>query len=476
MNNKLLTFMAFLAIFASCQQEISEPLCEETVLHTSVESLAGIQREIAVNILTRKFGGYSCVNGNTRASENFSLTPYIIDGDTVMYIAQYRDGWEIYSGSHATEMILFSSPEGVFSMSDPSLPDQLRFLIQGEASEIKNIMKEGSDYIDPSWGYMAVSDEMIENASVVAHSDNGEVLSVTSGNIPPGHWVLIESREEEEDSYVSPRLTKTKWGQKSPWNAYCPWKVDPNDNILKQCVAGCTAVAVSQYLYFTHFKDGIPRMSAAAARLNTEGTDYIFYLAATNTWFSMSLHRGDVNTNNVALLIGDVGHAIDTDYGLSSSSAKAPNMIAYLNSTFKNKTCTEEQFTYSLVKSWIDKGYPLISSARRYINPILTSGHMFIIDGYREYTTVNKYIYGLVRDPLPEGAVDPWLSDIKDQYGNIIQYAYTKEVIIDGQDFNFIYMNWGWDGAYNDVECTPDDGWQAGGYNYTISKTVYPIE
>lgn len=34
----------------------------------------------------------------TRASDNdFDLTPYIIEGDTVMYIVNYNPGWQLFS-------------------------------------------------------------------------------------------------------------------------------------------------------------------------------------------------------------------------------------------------------------------------------------------------------------------------------------------------------------------------------------------
>ncbi len=89
--------------------------------------------------------------------KKFSLTPYIINGDTLLYIAQYENGWEIYSASKATNMVLFSSEEGNFDMNSPSFPDNLRFphygKCQGSQRNLKNTNQIMSTRLGATWHY-----------------------------------------------------------------------------------------------------------------------------------------------------------------------------------------------------------------------------------------------------------------------------------------------------------------------------------
>lgn len=471
---KLFLSLGVLTLLASCQDSVDELLPDMPEASASADLPTGIQRDITENILTHRFGGYTIGQMGTRAAEDFSLVPYILDGDTVLYVAQYSEGWDIYAGSHAAEMVLFSSDQGRFSMDDPGLPEQLRLLIEEKAASIGALIDSGTDYVDPSWGHLAVSEEEMAQAQAMAlvDADTDERAAVSSESLPPGHWVLIKSEVVDEETYVSPKLVKTEWGDGSPWNAYSALIMDPVSRVLTSGVAGCVAVTLAQYEYLTHFKDGVPVNAPAGARLNAAGTDYVFTLSSSTEWNMMARTRSNSGTNETALLIGGIGHSVNTIYGLFRSTASTTSMLSHLNSTYSGKGYAQKAFSYADVKYWVDRGYPVIASAR------ITQSqypHVFLIDGYREYNTVNKYTYGLVRDPLPPGTVDIWLEDLVDQYGNILKYAYTKEVTMDSQPHQVITMNWGWDGSYNQVECFPADTWTAGPNDFSLEHNIYPM-
>ncbi|MBD5359005.1 MAG: hypothetical protein HDR88_18765 [Bacteroides sp.] len=480
MKQKFIPFLGMLAFLTSCQSSYDEPAQELSLPSTPIEELTGIQHDIAVNILTNHFGGYTKGEPPTRASGQFSLTPYIVEGDTVMYVAQYQDGWEIYSASHATEMVLFSSDEGRFDINDPNLPEQLHFLIEENASLIRQLMKKDTYNVDPSWGPIAVPEEKIEHADVMAlvDVDSNERTTINSGSVPPGHWVLINIKKLSESIDWHPSLTSTKWSQLEPWNKYSKYCLDKADNTFKHSPNGCSAVAIAQYLYFTHYKDGIPTSSAAYAISTSDGYDYTFPVVTSTNWDKMAKDSTNPGIDEVALLIGSIGRSINTTYGLAGSSTSEKDELRYLNSVYKNNTFTISDFNYINVRSSLANGYPVICSARSDMNrdgtPTEEKGHVFLVDGYREIVSTYRYTYGLVRDPLPAGATDPWIADLKDENGNIIVYAYTKQVEATSAAQSSISMNWGGeDSSYNYIYYSPYENWRIGDICFNLRHKMY---
>lgn len=57
----------------------------------------------------------------TRSSSNTSIVPYVYDEDTVMYIVNYSEGWDIFSSNKYVPMILASSEKGNINLQDTSL-------------------------------------------------------------------------------------------------------------------------------------------------------------------------------------------------------------------------------------------------------------------------------------------------------------------------------------------------------------------
>ena len=323
---------------AACQNLESEKALLEKV-HSDFPEQTSVEHDIAVNILTSRFDGYRNGERHTRALEEFTLTPYVVDGDTLLYVAQYDDGWEIYSACHATNMILFSSEEGDFDINDPSMPEQLRFLISQNAEVIGKISEIETDYIDPSWGAIALSEETLANGDITASGDNNERVAIKAADLPPGRWVLLECEEIESNTYTSPKLIKTKWGQEPPWNTYAKSRHDPNDNgKIKQCVAGCAPVAISQYMYYTHYKDGIPEKSASSviSISNAQGDviDYKFIIPDTKVWDKMAWFYYQIGTNASAILIGNTGRQLKSTYGLNSTSTEENNYLTYLTQIY----------------------------------------------------------------------------------------------------------------------------------------------
>lgn len=473
--NKIYSILFCISLaLLSCQTQDADRLQFDDSPTVDTE-LSGVEGDITVNILASRYGGYKKGEKNTRALGDFTLTPYVVEGDTLLYVAQYADGWEIYSASHATNMLLFSSPEGIFDMEDPNLPPQLKELIKSNAEAISEISSEKTEFVDPSWGSAALSDEKVREGDLTENRPDGTRSSVKASDLPPGEWILLDCEEIKSETYVSPKLIQTKWGQQAPWNAYAPFCLDRNMNEV-QAVAGCTPVAVAQYMYFTHFKDGVPTKCVSQA-LKQNGS-YNFYAPNEEIWNTMARNYYEYKPrlDASALLIGYTGKCLKSSYGIEATSTKENNCLEFLSNTYGTQF-TRTEFKFSLIENSIkEKGYPLIAYAESDQTSDGESctrvSHSFLIDQYKQISKTYRYTYGLKRDPLPPGMKDKWIGDLTDADGNIIKYAYTSEleVVI---PTNFVSMNWGWEEQFDRVLYSALSGWSAGGQIYNLNHFLY---
>lgn len=480
MKRNIIFIFGLLLLFAACQSNHDEEINIED-FSNPIEELTGMERDIAIDILASRYGGYKYGETPTRAAQDFSLSPYVVNGDTVFYVAQYADGWDIYSANHATSKVLFSSDEGVFDINDSSMPSQLKFIIEQNAKDISELSKEDISYVDHSWGGIAVTDEILNNAQTMVLVIGGgyEPLSNTS-TYPSGTWILLGVEDLGNAIDTSLKLTKTKWGQGFPWNSYAKWVMVDTTNNLVQAPAGCSPIAISQYMYFTHFKDGIPANSVTTATKTSNGLDYTFSGNSQEIWNQMAISGTFLSesTSNAALLIGNTGRQLKTIFSYNGSLTYYHDEINFLKSIY-GKSYTIIDFNIDKVKEIIKGGYPIIASARTNIDtdgtPCEEAGHLFLIDKYQEILKTQKYKYGLVRDKSEEDNPN-WIKDLVDANGNIIKYAYTKETTETNVYSRGISMNWGYSGSYDNILYSPFSNWNAGGHNFNLQHKIYVTE
>lgn len=436
---KKLAFFASLLVFAgACTQQ--DDLSSSMTPQSEPELYTGIAKDIYVDVLTNHFGGYHKGQPNTRAEGAFSITPYVEDGDTLMYIVQYEKGWELYSASKATNMLIFSSEEGVFDMNDPNRPKAMKTLIASSLEKIKFAKSSACENIDSCWGTSVIAADELKSGKITVNQKNGVQRNVSSSDVPAGEWILIGTEVISDETYTSPKLIKTKWHQLGPWNAYA--KLVPNNNgTLVSALAGCSPIAISQYAYYTHYKDNIPKYCRANASLGADGVSYDFNGESSTLWDEMA-KVFSLPANNLvsAVHIGAVGKELNAQYGLTSTTVKVEDEIKYLNKVY-GITFFTASVDFAYIKSSIDQGYPILALATHTPSGI-NSAHRFLIDSYMTKVTQIKYIYGLRRYPLPPGEENIWEDDDVDEYGNIISYAYTNEVV-NTTTTNKISMNWG---------------------------------
>lgn len=462
----------------SCGNDDTESIAENEANVFDVEQLTGVQHDIAVNILSSKFGGYRKDQPNTRALSQFSLTPYVADGDTVMFIAQYADGWEIYSANKAANMVLFSSNQGKFDINDPEMPDGLRYLISSNASAIGDIPDSIDNNIDRSWGAFALTDEELKKGEITELTADGNRRKVASQDLPPGYWIVLECTELRNETHVSPKIVNTKWGQLYPWNSYIKLLYNQKEQKYENAPAGCTTIALAQYMYHTHYKEGVPLTAMTVASLATNKVEYNFSSPSTNVWDSMSRTFDSENSRDAAaVFIGSVAKQLNNEYTLNGTSHSTREIAPFLNSVYKGSTFNLEDFNFAYIENSIDEGLPVIGSARTNKmetgESISQKGHTFLIDRYSKTYKTYRYVYALVRTPLKPGEIDRWMVDFIDQDGNVIKYAYTNVVTEDRVENLGISMNWGESGGYYDnILYSPYSSWNLGGYSFNLMHQI----
>lgn len=95
-----------------------------------------------------------------------------------------------------------------------------------------------------------------------------------------------------------------------------------------------------------------------------------------------------------------------------------------------------------------------------------------MIDQYQIKTDTIRDLYALVRSPLPAGTIDRWEHDFVDPDGNVIKYAYTKEVFWESCSKQ-VSMNWGHDGTYDNVFHYYLGDWICGSSNYNLDHEIF---
>lgn len=449
------------ALFWSCTQDVWNEISENTDVP---EINNPIEKDIIVNVMTSKFGSYHMDSQSTRTSYDFTMTPYVEDNDTLMYVVQYSDGWELYSAIKAAPMILFSSPEGKFDMLDSRIPESLNSILRSTIEDLKIVKNLNIDTVNPTWKITGCSSEELNNVEVkideelLAKLNNSSTRSGTYIETE-GDWVLIETEVIAQNTYESPKLTNTQWGQDSPWNTYTP--LSWNGWTYKNSLNGCVAVAVGQYEYYTHYKDGIPKNTVATAVPTADGLDFTFSGSSSTIWDNMAKNADDSGTNYSALLMSYVGRMMSADY-VHDGAISNVNMEKYIENVY-GVDFYAKSTDYSVVTQSLNKSYPLITWADDASQGVC---HCFLIDQYCYTTTQTKYTYGWEGLYDLNGRGEYIDTNDRDEDGNIIGWGVQKEVIKSTVNNRGVSMNWGYYGLWNNYIYYNFSSWSAGGYTF----------
>lgn len=262
--------------------------------------------------------------------------------------------------------------------------------------------------------WLITYEERIENA-INQHLEPTSEITAQWDMLQSGHW-----RDSKNTQTVDPLIT-AKWGQSSPYNAFCPTNT----------LVGCVAVAMGQVMHYWKY----PEHGIGSHSYTYNGiTHNVDFSSATYNWNAMPNSCNSTN-NAVATLLYHCGVAIETNYTSSNSTA----YVLYSPShPFNAETALKDYFGYSdnahgelrsyydknswmsMLKNNLDAGIPIIYNG---FNSSYSGGHCFICDGY-DVNDFFHFNWGL------KGNFDGYF-EIDDMTPSNQNFSYNQGAIID---------------------------------------------
>ncbi|MDE6443111.1 MAG: C10 family peptidase [Muribaculaceae bacterium] len=269
-----------------------------------------------------------------RIMGNLSLEPVAetVKGSSNFYVFNVNGnkGFVIISAESSTAPVLGYSFEGGYPTKNA--PDAMKWVMEGMEKEVKAA---------PS---VQKSKSLSERKAMISAS---------------------ASRSDEQKL-----LPTAEWSQEGPFNNYIPGKP----------LVGCVGTAMATIMKFYEWP--------ASGNGSFDGVDF-------NTNYNWSDMRTDnyrsgyseSEADAVATLMYHASKSIDTQYGMSGSSAYEVKVPAALSTYFnydpgvsykkRAEVASQEEWD-NIVKNEIDEGRPVL-----YCGQDVTAGHAFICDGYQ---------------------------------------------------------------------------------------------
>lgn len=265
-------------------------------------------------------------------------------GEPALYLfdMQQKPGYLILSADDRLPLVLGYSENG--NLSDPDLPEGLRWWIEMIADEAGAVFSEAGD---------------------------------TGSDIytPPSLGPAVEP------------LVKAVWGQNAPFNMFTPI-IDE-----KQSPTGCVATAITQVM--NHYKWPVnPKGEISYKDLSSSSNIYsMTFDGMTFDWDLIADTYNDDSSEDSKIAVADlmkaVGYGVRMTYGKSESSTSdtyaLEGMINYFGYTKDAKIFRRESFTRDewekLLYFFLSKGHPLFYSGRDAVW-LGSGGHAFVCDGY----------------------------------------------------------------------------------------------
>ncbi len=465
---KVFLVLSIISIAISCNREALNNVGEINEVSTpSISAMVSPEYQ-AVDHFVSKKDVSGILSQSFLKKAPTEVTPIEEGGDVVMYLARFDEGWALVAADDRAEnQILAFDEEGELEPNNIENPEFL-FWLETTKAQMSALRK---------------TEDIKRAEQSEAKTKSGE---------EDYYWIRWHIRDVETitQDHVA-HLLNTKWGQEEPWNIRCPFLAgDSGDRRL----TGCVAVATAQILYYLrmskNFSIGLYHQISAGFSdayqhvYDINGT-YLYsipykyissmtrsgYTSPSTRWAAMAKEEDEEITTYVGDLMIDIGEHVDMKYKywidnnyeghLSSETGHLSGAYSYYD-----VLCDSTGYSYPIVKSSIDDGYPVMVGANDG-----SSGHAWVIDGYHDYRTTTDAIYMWYRasaDSLSyydytvcytEAQKQQFIPDVNE--GDIEhEYTYSAQ--------QYLLMNWGWDGQDNNVKC-----WFSNG-NWPTTNNDYP--
>ena len=383
--------------------------------------------------------------------KSFNLNPVVQENDTLLYICNFDSGgWALLAGDKRSRPILGDCETDYLSIDEA--PEGIHVWIDSCCDEIK--------YWRHFSNIQSNSNTDLWNALFPKHRNKKE----ESRGTKEYKWGVFKFVYPVSQSYstVISHLIGVNWGQSSPWNTKLP--IDMSN--MQKCPTGCSAVAIAQLLYYTHFFLGKPTGLYHSIQVSQS---YI-YGGSSNIGFSRDNYEsnssrwGDMPIDSmppgdplyVEDLMLDIGNRLGMNYSGTGSGAW-PSLYAL--SSYYSLSGYESNYQENLVRYSLEDEMPVVIVAFGPQNG--DGGHTWLIDGlYRkvvEYEMMITFEYS-----------ENWVyaDEYYDTFDELRQHYHTNDgtdaliIPYGSSDFDYWLMNWGYDGTF-------DDG------HYSISSNAY---
>ncbi|MCQ2138637.1 MAG: C10 family peptidase [Bacteroidales bacterium] len=370
-----------------------------------------------------------------------SIEPVRSGNEAVAYAINYNDCWELVSGDKRTPIVL-ASGKGAFSLKTDNesfnawisrICDCVNSLSRME--QLKDIHRKNITH----W-------KLITNDQEYLKSLASETRSLNSTR-----YEIIQIDTVDVSEYTN-HLVTTHWGQRAPFNMYCPLKSNSDTDRVS---AGCVAIAGAQVLNYLHGEFDIPETAPTVATCSGHAPNSY---TMSQSGFSSSAWDGIENGDStiMAALVAYVGKNSLTYYSDNGSYATLENLMDYVlypsgwEYAVLDDYCDDyEDIIYELLRY----DYPSIigASMSSPIDPNFTNSHAFIVDRYMNEMTDYYYTINIIEGGQVVGSLD---------------HVERTEPI------RYFGMNWGWYGLYDDIWCLATAPWSCAGYDFSPVQII----
>lgn len=452
---KKLLYLFFLAtltngLLTNCNEE--DIFCPKTSSNGDDYTL--ILKDKTPLQLIESYISQKCV---TRGNDDTTIETYELQGETVMYVANYPNGgFDVFSASLDYPMILASSEEGSLHLSDSTeLPDGLLDFLLPTSSD--TISYPADRYPDISWLWGSFP-MIVVNTPV---NYNHHVSELELGK---GRWVT-DTIAFSITKHNVPHIVTDHWSQGSPYNSYIKYIEYPG-GIWDHGFVGCGPLAIGEYLHHWYKRTGWGPAFYATATYNPDTNEYVFSNPSSSIWGAM-----DDNIDSIATVLGYISkpvcHRVD-----STGSACHENVMESFLRNQCGLTVSETSFDMDYVKQSILSHFPVITVASGRNNGASTR-HVFLIDGYSEKDIELALRHRWVGTDAAGNPTNTFTDS-----GIPTSYRYIEYDLIQYAQDVSIQMNWGWGNSWYDrIWFNATGTWELNPNNYyNSSKRIFNIQ
>ncbi len=442
MKLKLILYLLCLPLFIGCNQT------DDLILSSTMpEVVSSISEEPSAQLQAIRNYIHKNHSLNTRSVEE-SIIPYMIENDTLLYIANYQDGWEVFSNDLRQPMVLMKSDTGFFYPNVLKTGSPLDSFFYASAEHLQQLKKQGisdDDLIDDSWIAFGL------------HSPQIEYVNLNSSDEDIYDWVWVASTVGTSDTYtLTPkggRLT-TKWEQRNNFNLFTPFL---SDSPSLHAAAGCIPIAFGQFFFHSNKYFNKPTQAPCKATYNESSNTYSFSNMSADIWNDLNYGDSFINTplsmESTASMIGWIGKEIGISYEKKYDEGSGTGITEKVISFFKSQTglsAISLDFDNNACQSILTKGYPVII----FLNGIGTGNHCALLDYYIRYhhECTDFYVYKKIHgddidiDETPDIPAEPTVDELERIFGKAnvrCEHSYYND--------EYYRLNWGAGGSHNDV-------------------------